>query len=58
MLVSILPKLSVLQFMEDLKAKSALMIFDNHANSKYKLKNYKVILKYVQQILDKSVQML
>jgi len=36
MLVKILPKLSVLQFMGYLKGKSALMIFENHANLKYK----------------------
>lgn len=36
MLVKILLKLSVSQFMEYLKEKSALMIFENHANLKYK----------------------
>ena len=36
MLVSIPPYLSVSQFMETLKSKSALMIFDRHANLKYK----------------------
>ena len=39
MLVSILPKLSVSQFMGYLKGKSALMIFDKHANLKYKFGN-------------------
>ena len=36
MLVRIPPKLSVSQFMGYLKGKSALMIFENHANLKYK----------------------
>ena len=36
MLVSIPPYLSVSQFMGTLKSKSALMIFDRHANLKYK----------------------
>ena len=36
MLVSIPPHLSVAQFMGFLKSKSALMIFDIHANLKYK----------------------
>ena len=36
MLVSIPPSLSVLQFMGYLKGKSPLMIFDRHANLKYK----------------------
>ena len=36
MLVTILPKYSISQFMGYLKAKSALMIFDRHANLKYK----------------------
>jgi len=39
MLVSIPPKLSVSQFMGYLKGKSALMIFDRHANLKYKYGN-------------------
>ena len=39
MLVSIPPKLSVSQFMGYLKGKSALMIFDQHANLKYKFGN-------------------
>ena len=38
-LVSILPKLSVAQFMGYLKGKSSLMIFDRHANLKYKYGN-------------------
>lgn len=38
-LVSIPPKLSVSQFMGYLKGKSALMIFDKHANLKYKFGN-------------------
>ncbi len=36
LLVSIPPKLSVSQFMGYLKRKSALMMFDRHANLKYK----------------------
>ena len=36
MLVSIPPHLSVAQFMGYLKGKSTLMIFDRHANLKYK----------------------
>ena len=39
MLVSIPPKISVSSFMEQLKGKSALMIFDRHANLKYKFGN-------------------
>ena len=39
MLVSIPPKMSVSSFMEYLKGKSALMIFDRHANLKYKFGN-------------------
>ena len=39
MLVSIPPKLSVSSFMGYLKGKSALMIFDKHANLKYKYGN-------------------
>lgn len=39
MLVSIPPKLSVSSFMGYLKGKSSLMIFDKHANLKYKYGN-------------------
>ncbi len=39
MLVSILPKYSVSSFMGYLKGKSALMIFDKHANLKYRYGN-------------------
>ncbi|MEQ8197805.1 MAG: IS200/IS605 family transposase [Clostridiaceae bacterium] len=39
MLISIPPKLSVAQFMGYLKGKSSLMIFDRHANLKYKYGN-------------------
>lgn len=38
-LVSIPPKYSASQFMRYLKGKSALMIFDKHANLKYKFGN-------------------
>ena len=39
MLVSILPKYGVSQIMGYLKGKSSLMIFDRHANLKYKYGN-------------------
>ena len=39
MLVSIPPKLSVSQFMRYLKGKSALMIFEKHANLKCEFGN-------------------
>jgi len=39
LLVSIPPKISVSSFMGYLKGKSALMIFDRHANLKYKFGN-------------------
>ena len=39
MLVSIPPKYSVSQFMGYLKGKSALMLYDKHANLKYKFGN-------------------
>ena len=39
MLVSIPPKISISSFMGYLKGKSALMIFDKHANLKYKYGN-------------------
>ena len=39
MLVSIPPKVSVAQFMGYLKGKSSLMIFDRHANLKYRYGN-------------------
>ena len=38
-LVSIPPRISVSSFMEYLKDKSALMLFDKHANLKYKFGN-------------------
>ncbi|MER2114511.1 MAG: IS200/IS605 family transposase, partial [Solibacillus isronensis] len=41
MLVSIPPKLSVSAFVGYLKGKSSLMIFDRHANLKYKYGNRK-----------------
>jgi len=41
MLVSIPPKLSISQFMGYLKGKSSLMIFDRHANLKYRYGNRK-----------------
>ena len=39
MLVLIPPKISVSSFMGYLKGKSALMMFDKHANLKYKFGN-------------------
>lgn len=39
MLVSLSPYMSVSQFVGTLKSKSALMIFDRHANLKYKYGN-------------------
>jgi len=39
LLVSIPPKISVSSFMGYLKGKSALMVFDRHANLKYKFGN-------------------
>lgn len=42
MLVSIPPKLSVSAFMGYLKGKSSLMIFDRHANLKYKYGNRQI----------------
>ncbi len=41
MLVAIPPKISVASFMGYLKGKSSLMIFDKHANLKYKFGNRK-----------------
>lgn len=70
MLVSIPPYLSVVQFMGYLKSKSALMIFDRHANLKYKYgrrnfwsrgyfvdtvgKNEKVIKEYIRDQLEED----
>lgn len=42
MLVEIAPKYSVSEFMAYLKSKSTLMIFDRHANMKYKYGNRKL----------------
>ena len=42
LLLSIPPKMSVSSLMGYLKGKSALMIFDNHANLKYKYGNRKL----------------
>lgn len=39
LLLSIPPKMSVSSFMSYLKGKSALMIFNKHANLKYKFEN-------------------
>lgn len=69
MLVSIPPKYSVSQFMGYLKGKSSLMIFDRHANLKYKYgnrqfwckgyyvdtvgRNKKVIAEYIRNQLQR-----
>lgn len=70
LLVSIPPCISVAQFMGYLKGKSTLMIFDRHANLKYKYgnrhfwsrgyyvdtvgRNKKVIEKYIQNQLEED----
>ena len=70
MLLSIPPHLSIAQFMGFLKGKSSLMIFDRHANLKYKFsnrhfwakgyfvdtvgKNEKVIKEYIQNQLQED----
>ena len=71
MLVSIPPKYSVSQFMGYLKGKSSLMIFDRHANLKYKYgnrqfwckgyyvdtvgRNKKVIAEYIRNQLQEDI---
>lgn len=71
MLVSIPPKISVAQFVGYLKGKSSLMIFDRHANLKYKYgnrqfwckgyfvdtvgRNKEVIEKYIREQLQDDV---
>lgn len=71
MLVSIPPKLSVSSFMEKLKGKSSLMIFERWANLKYKFgqrsfwcrgyyvdtvgKNTKIIAEYVRNQLKEDM---
>ena len=70
MLVSIPPYMSVAQFVGTLKRKSALMIFDRHANLKYKYgsrnfwcrgyyvdtvgKNEKLIREYIRDQLEED----
>jgi putative transposase len=70
MLVSIPPHISVAEFMVYLKGKSSLMIFDRHANLKYKYgtrsfwcrgyyvdtvrKNKKVIADYIKNQLEED----
>lgn len=70
MLVSIPPHISISQFMGYLKGKSSLMIFDRHANLKYKYgsrnfwcrgyyvdtvgKNKKVIADYIKNQLEED----
>ena len=71
MMVSIPPNLSVAQFVGFLKGKSALMIFDRHANLKYKYgnrhfwcrgyyvdtvgRNAKVIEEYIRSQLQEDI---
>ena len=71
MLVEIPPNLSVAQFMGYLKGKSSLMIFDRHANLKYKYgnrhfwcrgyyvdtvgKNKKAIEEYIRNQLQEDI---
>ena len=71
MLVSISPKISISSFMGYLKGKSSLMIFDRHANLKYKYgnrkfwaegyyvdtvgKNKKVIEEYIKKQLHEDI---
>ena len=71
MLVSIPPKLSVAQFMGYLKGKSSLMIFDRHANLKYRYgnrqfwckgyyvdtvgRNKKVIQEYIKNQIQEDI---
>ena len=70
MLVSIPPNLSVSQFVGYLKGKSSLMIFDRHANLKYKYgnrhfwcrgyyvdtvgKNKRIIAEYIRNQLEED----
>ena len=70
MLVSIPPYMSVAQFVGTLKSKSALMIFDRHANLKYKYgsrnfwcrgyyvdtvgRNEKMIQEYIKNQLEED----
>ena len=71
MLVSIPPKISISSFMGYLKGKSSLMIFDRHANLKYKYgnrhfwcqgyyidtvgKNKKAIEEYIKKQLQEDI---
>ena len=73
MLVSIPPQLSVAQFVGFLKGKSTLMIFDRHANLKYKYgsrhfwcrgyyvdtvgKNEKMIAEYIRNQMQEDEMM-
>ena len=70
MLISIPPHISISQFMGYLKGKSSLMIFDRHANLKYKYgsrnfwcrgyyvdtvgRNKKVISEYIKNQLEED----
>lgn len=52
MLVSIPPKYSISSFMGYLKGKSALMIFDKHANLKYKVSDTKHTVVNLPKSID------
>ena len=54
MLVSIQPSISVSAFVGYLKGKSALMIFDRHANLKYKSDQISME-EYVDPFIEKEV---
>ena len=61
MLVRIPPKYSVSEIMGYLKGKSSLMIFEKHANLKYKYvdtvgKNAKKIQEYIQNQLKNDLE--
>ena len=72
MLVSVPPYISIAQFMGFLKGKSSLMIFDRHANLKYKYgsrsfwcrgyyadtvgRNERVIVEYIQKQLEEDYE--
>ena len=59
MLVSIPPYMSVAQFVGTLKSKSALMIFDRHANLKYKYGNRNFWCRgYYVDIVGKNEKMI
>ena len=58
MLVSTSPKISVSSFMGYLKEKSALMMFDRHANLKYKFGNQHFWLEVEPPVLRVAATLL